>query len=63
MLTGSLDGSSSDLADYYGEPNEIVDQIGSISHMPLFFDMIKKFNGPDSVTIEKVTLYKLANKI
>lgn len=54
MLTGSLDGSSSDLADYYGEPNEIVDQIGSISHMPLFFDMIKKFNGPDSVTIEKV---------
>ena len=31
------------IADYYGEPSTIVDQIGSISHMPLFFDMITKF--------------------
>ena len=31
------------IADYYGKPSTIVDQIGSISHMPLFFDMITKF--------------------
>ena len=31
------------IADYYGQPETIVDQIGSISHMPLFFDMITKF--------------------
>jgi len=54
MMNGAFDDSTPDLAKYYGEPGEIVDQIGSISHMPLFFDMIKKFDGPASVTVEKV---------
>ena len=31
------------IAEYYGKPSSIVDQIGSISHMPLYFDMITKF--------------------
>ena len=38
------------IVDYYGKSDTIVDQIGSISHMPLFFDMITKFKptGADS---------------
>lgn len=31
------------IASYYGKPGKIIDQIGPISHMPLFFGMIEKF--------------------
>ena len=31
------------MASYYGKPGDIIDQIGPISHMPLFFGMIEKF--------------------
>ena len=32
---------------YYGGSEDIVDQIGSISHMPLFFEMITKFKSSE----------------
>ena len=42
MMTEAY-GLGDKVAAYYGEPKTIKDQIGSISHMPLFFDMITKF--------------------
>jgi len=42
MMTEAYDLGDK-IAAYYGKPSSIVDQIGSISHMPLNFDMITKF--------------------
>ena len=35
------------IGEYYGDSEDIVDQIGSISHMPLFFEMITKFKSTE----------------
>jgi len=37
------------IAKYYGESETIVDQIGSISHMPLFFEMITQFKSSEDL--------------
>ena len=46
MMTEAYD-LGNEIAKYYGKPSSIVDQIGSISHMPLNFDMITKFKPSD----------------
>ena len=50
---------------YYGNSEDIEDQIGSISHMPLFFDMITKFKSTkDLDSIDKksgVEIVELVN--
>ena len=47
-------GLGKDLGKYYGDPATIQDQIGSLSHMPLFFDMIRNFKQSTDMTSDLV---------
>lgn len=51
MMTEAYDLGNG-LGKYYGK--EISDQIGSLSHMPLFFDMITNFKPGTPITSDLV---------
>merc|ERR1711997_1081430 len=55
MMTEAYGLDASELVKYYGDSASITDQVGKLSHMPLFFDMIKNFKKPNTLDAKTVS--------
>ena len=53
-MTEAYGLDASELVKYYGDSASIVDQVGNLSHMPLFFDMITNFKSSNQLNAETV---------